>query len=111
MSYDPPFQLYLEHLEYFTFRRNRLFLSLRDGIAIAFTKRYSLENLASEKGSAMSLLLTQTPVIWPAVALAFWGGYLSGSVPYGLLLGKMSGLGDIRKAGGGKIGATHVLRG
>ncbi|MCE9506900.1 MAG: glycerol-3-phosphate 1-O-acyltransferase PlsY [Alphaproteobacteria bacterium] len=58
----------------------------------------------------MSLLLTQTPIIWSAILLAFLGGYLSGSVPYGLLLGKISGLGDIRKSGSGNIGATNVLR-
>jgi len=58
----------------------------------------------------MPLILTQNPVLWPFILLAFLGGYLSGSVPYGLLLGKISGLGDIRKSGSGNIGATNVLR-
>ena len=58
----------------------------------------------------MSLILTQIPVPWLFVLLAFLFGYLSGSVPYGLLLGKMSGIGDIRKVGSGNIGATNVLR-
>jgi len=58
----------------------------------------------------MSLILTQIPVPWLFVMLAFLFGYLSGSVPYGMLLGKMAGIGDIRKAGSGNIGATNVLR-
>jgi acyl phosphate:glycerol-3-phosphate acyltransferase len=37
-------------------------------------------------------------------------GYLSGSVPYGLLLTRAAGLGDIRNIGSGSIGATNVLR-
>ncbi len=37
-------------------------------------------------------------------------GYLSGSVPYGLLLVRAAGLGDVRKFGSGSTGATNVLR-
>ena len=45
-----------------------------------------------------------------ALVLSLVIGYLSGSVPYGLLLTQMAGLGDVRKIGSGNIGATNVLR-
>ncbi|WP_414902849.1 glycerol-3-phosphate 1-O-acyltransferase PlsY [Sphingomonas flavalba] len=49
-------------------------------------------------------------MLWmgPAAALAL--GYLLGAIPFGLLLGRMAGIGDIRQAGSGNIGATNVLR-
>jgi len=37
-------------------------------------------------------------------------GYLAGSIPFGLLLTRAAGLGDLRKLGSGNIGATNVLR-
>jgi glycerol-3-phosphate acyltransferase PlsY len=37
-------------------------------------------------------------------------GYLCGSIPFGLLLTKWAGLGDVRSIGSGNIGATNVLR-
>jgi acyl phosphate:glycerol-3-phosphate acyltransferase len=37
-------------------------------------------------------------------------GYVFGSVPFGLLLSKAAGLGDVRNIGSGNIGATNVLR-
>src|SRR3990170_558551 len=42
--------------------------------------------------------------------LALMLGYALGSVPFGLLLAKAAGKGDIRQVGSGNIGATNVLR-
>ncbi len=42
--------------------------------------------------------------------IAAIAGYICGSIPFGLILSKAAGLGDVRKIGSGNIGATNVLR-
>ncbi len=48
----------------------------------------------------------------PAAVLLLWAalGYLLGSIPFGVLLTRALGLGDVRAIGSGNIGATNVLR-
>ncbi|MGF1593470.1 MAG: glycerol-3-phosphate 1-O-acyltransferase PlsY [Kiloniellaceae bacterium] len=47
---------------------------------------------------------------WPYLLAALASGYLLGSIPFGLVLTRMAGLGDVRQIGSGNIGATNVLR-
>lgn len=42
--------------------------------------------------------------------LAILFGYLLGSIPFGVVMARLGGLGDLRKIGSGNIGATNVLR-
>ena len=46
----------------------------------------------------------------PALLAALAFGYLLGSIPFGLLITRAAGLGDVRRIGSGNIGATNVLR-
>ncbi|SLN21639.1 glycerol-3-phosphate 1-O-acyltransferase PlsY [Roseisalinus antarcticus] len=46
----------------------------------------------------------------PVIALWAGLGYLAGSVPFGIVIARAFGLGDLRKIGSGNIGATNVLR-
>jgi glycerol-3-phosphate acyltransferase PlsY len=51
-----------------------------------------------------------TDLAAPLLLVALVLGYLLGSIPFGLLLTKAAGLGDIRDIGSGNIGATNALR-
>jgi len=44
------------------------------------------------------------------IAAALVGGYLLGSIPFGVIVTRLSGAGDLRSIGSGSIGATNVLR-
>jgi glycerol-3-phosphate acyltransferase PlsY len=51
-----------------------------------------------------------TEIVWMPAAAALLFGYLLGSIPFGVLLTRMAGAGDLRQIGSGNIGATNVLR-
>ena len=51
-----------------------------------------------------------TEYLWQAPAAALVLGYLLGSIPFGVLLTRAAGEGDLRRIGSGNIGATNVLR-
>ena len=51
-----------------------------------------------------------THILWIAPACALLLGYVLGSIPFGVILTRLAGAGDLRSIGSGNIGATNVLR-
>jgi glycerol-3-phosphate acyltransferase PlsY len=52
----------------------------------------------------------QSDILWLGPTAAILIGYLLGSIPFGILLTRWAGAGDLRQIGSGNIGATNVLR-
>jgi glycerol-3-phosphate acyltransferase PlsY len=55
-------------------------------------------------------ILCARGLVMTGIVLAAVIGYLLGSIPFGLVLTRLAGLGDVRRIGSGSIGATNVLR-
>ena len=47
---------------------------------------------------------------WAAIVVGVVAGYLFGGIPFGLIVGRLSGVGDLRERGSGKTGFTNSLR-
>ena len=62
--------------------------------------------MSAESSFIVTMVAGQAP--WLLYGLVI--GYLSGSIPFGVVLSRLAGLGDIRKIGSGNIGAPTVLR-
>ena len=48
--------------------------------------------------------------VWLSAVLGIVAGYLVGGIPFGLLVGRLAGVGDVRQTGSGKTGFTNSLR-
>lgn len=80
------------------------------GVLVAAVALPAGAGIPGGDGSALAPLRlagVEQPLAWLVPAAI---GYVLGSIPFGLLLTRLAGLGDIRAVGSGNIGATNVLR-